>query len=309
VLLGYASALGQALLARERSRPHAWIDERERCRQAGLPADRPLAPKPQRARPLRARACAAGVPAAWVTGDRVDGHDRPLRLWLEGRSPPSVHAGSGQESGWVGAPQRQVHTILARLPVAGGTRLSAGDGAPGPRWDAWRWLPLAAPREPGWCRWWLVRRRRNDPPALTASSVLAPQATPLAAVVQVAGSRWTIARGVEAAKGEVGLDPEDVRTWTGGSRHSTLARWALALLTRMRAGPMAVEACKKRLRPRLSSRPLAACKAGRGLASRCASPRGVGCWAGGLVRAADGPSHPALVAMASVAPGPRPILP
>jgi SRSO17 transposase len=61
----------------------------------------------------------------------------------------------------------------------------------------------------------------------------------------VAGSRWTIESGVEAAKGEVGLDHDEVRTWTGWYRHITLAMWALALLTIMRAGPIAVEALKK----------------------------------------------------------------
>jgi hypothetical protein len=44
--------------------------------------------------------------------------------------------------------------------------------------------------------------------------------------------------------------------------------WALALLTIMRAGPIAVEALKKSLRPRREARPLAAFKAGRGLSSR-----------------------------------------
>jgi SRSO17 transposase len=58
--------------------------------------------------------------------------------------------------------------------------------------------------------------------------VFAPQAPTLDAVVRVAGSRWTIARGVEAAKGEVGLDHDEVRSWTGWPRHLTLAMWAYA---------------------------------------------------------------------------------
>jgi SRSO17 transposase len=242
VLLGYASPLGHALLDRERYLPKAWTDERERCRQAGIPADRPVVTTPPRACHMLARAFAAGVPAAWVTGDSVYGHDRPLRLWLEGRSQPYVLAVSGKEYVWVGSPPRQVKTLLASLPVEGWTRRSAGDGAKGPRWYDWRWLSLAAPLEPGWCRWWLVRRSMNDPTELTASIVFAPQATPLEEVVQVAGSRWTIASGFEAAKGEVGLDHDEVRTWTGWYRHITLAMWALALLTSIRAGPIAVEA-------------------------------------------------------------------
>jgi SRSO17 transposase len=136
---------------------------------------------------------------------------------------------------------RQVNTILATLPGARWTRLSAGDGATGPRWYDWRWLPLAKPSEPGWRRWLLVRRRVSTPAERQASVVFAPQATTLEAAVRVAGSRWTIASGVEAAKGEVGLDHDEVRRWTGWYRHITLVMWALALLTVMRAGTIAVE--------------------------------------------------------------------
>jgi hypothetical protein len=42
----------------------------------------------------------------------------------------------------------------------------------------------------------------------------------------------------------VGLDHDEVRTWTGWYRQITLAMWALARLTIMRAGPIAVEALK-----------------------------------------------------------------
>jgi SRSO17 transposase len=268
VWLGAASPLGHGRLDGALSLPKDWTDARERCRQAGIPADRPCATKPPPARQLRARAVAASVPAAWVTGDRVSGPDRPLRLWLEGRSPPDVLAVSGPASVWGGSPPRPGKTLLASLPVAGWTRLRAGAGAKGPRWSDGRGLPLAAPREPGWCRWWLVRRRLHEPTELTAAIVLAPQAPPLEEVVPVAGSRGTSESGGAAATGEAGLEHAEVRTWTGWYRQITLALWALARLTSRRAGPIAVEAFKKRRRPRREARPRAAFKAGRGLASR-----------------------------------------
>jgi SRSO17 transposase len=98
--------------------------------------------------------------------------------------------------------------------------------------------------EPGWGRWVLVRRRVSDPTDLTAYVVFARQATTLEEVVRVAGSRWTIESGFEEAKGEVGLDHSEVRSWTGWYRHITLAMWAYALLVVMRAGTIAVEALK-----------------------------------------------------------------
>jgi SRSO17 transposase len=124
---------------------------------------------------------------------------------------------------------------LAALGAEGWCRLSAGDGAKGPRWYDWCWLPLARPLLSAWRRWLLVRRSVSDPTELTAYVVFAPEATTLATVVQGAGSRWTVARCFEEAKGEVGLDQYEVRSWTGWYRPITLARWAYALLTVLRA--------------------------------------------------------------------------
>ena len=69
--------------------------------------------------------------------------------------------------------------------------------------------------------------------------------TTLEEVVRVAGMRWTIEICFEAAKGEVGLDHYEVRSWTGWYRHITLALWALALLAVVRAGAIASETFKK----------------------------------------------------------------
>jgi SRSO17 transposase len=85
VCLGDARVRGQVLLDRELSLPAAWTQDRERCRQAGIPADRGVATTPPRARQLLARAFAAGVPAPWGTGDWVSGEDRRRRRWLEAR--------------------------------------------------------------------------------------------------------------------------------------------------------------------------------------------------------------------------------
>ena len=242
VLLGYASVRGHVLLDRELYLPQEWADDRERCQQAGIPAARRFATKPQLAQQMLAGACSAGVPATWVTGDRVSGNDRRLRLWLEAQPRAYVLAVSGQESVWLGWRQRQVNTILAALPAADWTRLSAGDGTKGPRWYAWHWRPLAEPREPDWRRGLLVRRSVSDPADLTADLVFAPQRTTLEELVRVAGTRWPIESGFEAAKGEVGVDHDEVRSGTGWSRQITLAMWAYALLTVLRAGALAVEA-------------------------------------------------------------------
>ena len=266
VFVGYASRHGHTLLDRELYLPAEWTNDRARCQQAGIAADRGFATKPALAKEMLQRTLAAGVPARWVTGDSVYGDDRRLRMWLEAQPQAHVLAVSGKEYVWLDVRQRQVKTILAALPTEGWTRLSAGEGAKGPRWYDWRWLPLAEPLEPNWRRWLLVRRSVSDSQDLQAYVVFAPQETPLAEVVRVAGTRWTIEQLFEAAKGEVGLDHYEVRSWTGWYRHITLAMWALALLTVLRAGASAVEAFKKSLPPPAGSS-LARFKAQRGLSS------------------------------------------
>jgi SRSO17 transposase len=267
VFRGDASRLGHTLLDRELSLPQEWMNDRDRCRQAGIPAAQRCATKPQRARQMLARACSAGVPATWGTGERVDGHDRRLRMGLEGQPHASGLAVSGQEAVWRDWRQQRVNTLVAGLPASGWTRLSADEGAKGPRWDDWRWLSWADPVHPAWRRWRLVRRRVSTPQERPASGVFAPHDTTWEAVVRGAGARWTMEPLLETAQGEVGLDHYEVRSWTGWYRHMTLALWALALLTVWRAGAVAVEACKKRRAPGDERSPLAAFKARRGRGS------------------------------------------
>jgi SRSO17 transposase len=265
VFLAYASRHGCTLLDRELYLPEAWTNDRVRCQRAGIPRARRFATKPALAKQMLQRTLAAGVPAQWVTGDSVYGDDRRLRMWLESCPQAYVLTVSGKEYVWLDWQQRRVSTVLAALPEDGWIRLSAGEGTKGPRWYDWRWLPLAAPLEPRWCRWLLIRRSTSEPADLAAYVVFAPEHTPLEAVVQVAGRRWTIESCFEAAKSEVGLDHYEVRSWTGWYRHITLTMWALALLTVLRAGAIAVEALKKSPPPGPSR--LAAFKASRGLRS------------------------------------------
>jgi SRSO17 transposase len=239
-----------------------------RCEAAGLPAERPCATKPQLAQQMLQRALDAGVPAAWVTGDSVSGDNRSLRLWLEANHRAHVMAVSGKDYVWRAGRQHRVKTLLAALEAEGWCRLRAGDGSQGPRWYDWCWLPWARPLLAAWRRWRLVRRRVSAPPAFTAYVVCAPAATALATVVQVAGSRGTVERCLEEAKGEVGLDHYEVRSWTGWYRHRTLAMWAYALLTGLRAAHLSTTAPLKKMTRGSTQGSLTAFKASRGLACR-----------------------------------------
>ncbi len=236
VFLTYAGPRGHTFLDRALYLPASWTDDRDRCRAAGIPDDVAFATKPALAQTMLERALAAGVPAAWVTADSVYGDVKYLRVWLEARPIGYVLAVSGKDTVWeVGLRQRRISTLLAAPPTAGWERLSAGDGAKGPRFYDWLRLPLAAPLVAGWRRWVLLRRSVADPTELTAYVCFAPDETTLADLVQVAGSRWTVEICFEAAKQEVGLAQYEVRSWTGWHRHVTLACLAHAFLTVVRA--------------------------------------------------------------------------
>jgi SRSO17 transposase len=235
VFLAYASRSGHTLLDRELYLPAAWTDERERCRRAGIPDDRAFATKPALARQMLERTLTAGIVLAWITGDSIYGDDRALRHWLEEHRQAYVLAVSGKESVWLRQQQRRIGPLLADLPAEGWERLSAGMGSKGPRWYDWQRLEASAPRQGGWKRWVLIRRSIEAPTEVTAYLAYAPATTPLAALVRVAGMRWTVEESIQTAKGEVGLDHYEVRSWTGWYRHITLAMWAQAFLAVVRA--------------------------------------------------------------------------
>jgi hypothetical protein len=202
-----------------------------------------------------------------------------------------VLAVSGTEAGWVRGPQRHVKPILASLPVEGWSRLRAGDGTNGPRWYDGHGRPLAQPPEPGWRRGLWVRRRVSTPPELQAYGVFAPHAPTREAVGRVAGSRWTIASGVAAAKGEVGLEHDEGRSGTGWHRQMTLAMWAYAWLVVRRAGLIASAGLKTRLPPSQTRSTRAALTAHQGRCSRYASPNGGGSCGGWSSRCRSPPSR------------------
>ncbi len=128
----------------------------------------------------------------------------------------------------------RVEDRVAEVPADGWQRLSAGDGAKGPRLYDWACLPYGSDAAPGWEKGLLIRRSLAEPDELAFYLTLPPDGTTLADLVRVAGTRWTIEACFEAAKGEVGLDQYEVRSWTGWHRHVTLAMLAHAYLAVLR---------------------------------------------------------------------------
>lgn len=163
VFLGYAGPHGHAAIDRALYVPRPWLEDPNRCRQAGMPSDLAFQTKPQLAWAMLERALAAGVPAAWVVADEVYGSDGVLRRALEARDQAYVLAVRGNQSlsTWLpyGPPtSTTVADIGGAVAPATWVRLSCGEGAQGPRLYDWASVPLRPALREGWVHGLLIRR-------------------------------------------------------------------------------------------------------------------------------------------------------
>jgi SRSO17 transposase len=226
VFLSYASARGRALIDRRIYLPKSWTDDSQRCAAAGVPAEVEFATKPELALEMITKAVAAGTPAAWVASDEAYGDNAAFRAGIAKLGLGYVLAVSctHRVPAWPGGKRRlRADHIAAALPARCWHRVSAGTGSKGPRWYDWAW---ASAHQPGHTL--LIRRGSGG--ELAFYRCWSPAPVPLAALVHVAGTRWSIEEQFQAAKSQVGLDHYQVRTWTGWHRFTTLAMLALAFL-------------------------------------------------------------------------------
>jgi SRSO17 transposase len=235
VFLGYASPRGQAGIDRALYLPREWAQDAERRAEAGVPETVAFQTKPRLAWEMLERALDAGVPAKWVVADEVYGSDGKLRRALEARDQAYVLAVKSNEMPTTWPPyappgQVTVSAVAGALAPEAWQRLSCGDGAQGERVYDWACVPLRPALRDGWVHALLVRRHPTEPGEVAYYLVYASVGTPLAEIVRAAGCRWAIEDVFKLAKGQVGLDQYEVRSWTGWHRHTILVLLALAIL-------------------------------------------------------------------------------
>jgi SRSO17 transposase len=235
VFLGYASQHGHAFLDRALYLPKGWTEDAGRREEAGVPAAVRFATKGELARTLLARAFAAAVPAAWVTGDEVYGNDGALRRWLESEHRPYVLAVACSHVVWDRGRQVRVEALVGQILQEEWPRIDVGAGSKGPRVYDWACARLPYWTEAGWAQWLLIRRSVTKPEEVTFYRAFGPEATTLAELARVAGTRWTIEESFQRAKA-IGLDQYEVRRWAGWYRHITLCLLAHAFLEVTRVG-------------------------------------------------------------------------
>ena len=226
VFLSYASARGRALIDRRVYLPRSWADDRCRRAAAGVPAEMKFATKPELALEMITGAVTAQMPASWVAADEVYGDNGAFRAGVAKLGLSYVLAVSCDHRipAFPGGKRRlRADRIAAALPAGCWHRISAGTGSKGPRWYDWAW---ASAHQPGHS----LLIRRGNTGELAFYRCWSPAPVPLATLVHVAGMRWAVEEGFQAAKDQAGLDHYQVRTWTGWHRFITLAMLALAFL-------------------------------------------------------------------------------
>ena len=231
VFLAYASKKGAAFVDRALYLPRAWTDAPDRCRAAGIPTTVRFATKLILAQRMLARAFAAGIPAGWVVADSAYGRSHAFRRWLEEHRcayalmVPNTHAVRYQDR------RQTVAKLVERLSDDVWKTVPTGAGRPSEDQQVWACLPLSEACAPGMRRWLLIRRGGDD---LRFFLAYGPEDTSEAGLLCVCSVRWQIEECFAQAKGEVGLDQYEVRTWDAWHRFVTLCLLAHAGLVVMR---------------------------------------------------------------------------
>lgn len=151
-------------------------------------------------------------------GDTVYGGAQSLRAALETRKQAYALAVACKEHVEVQRTRQRVDQAASSLTEEDWQILSAGAGSKGPRLFAWARVELTAPEISGWQHWLVVRRSLDEgakPAEMAYVLVFAPTDTSLEEMVEAFGARWTVEQCFEEAKGEVGLDEYEVRSWHG----------------------------------------------------------------------------------------------
>jgi SRSO17 transposase len=232
VFVTYSTTVGHTLIDREIYLPASWTGDPDRLTAAGVPEGTVFATKPQLAARMLARALDAGVSAGWVAGDEVYGNGPALRAGLEARGVGYVLAVACDHRVVTAVGKQRADALVARLPRRAWQRQSAGRGAKGHRYYDWAWIAITGTGddiEVAGYRWLLVRRHRSTGElAYYRCYTTAP--VPLAALVRVAGRRWTVEENFQTSKGCTGLDQHQVRIWTSWYRWTTLVMLGHLLL-------------------------------------------------------------------------------
>jgi SRSO17 transposase len=266
VHLAYARDGFHCLLDGELFLPEAWSNDRDRCREAGIPDDMAYRPKWRIALELYDRAVANGLRFDWATFDEGYGGKPEFLRELSARHQKFVGEVPRNFMGWIDAPRvvtrpyhkggrgrgrkvprlasgsraaRRVEAMLddPRLRDRPWKRYRVKDGHKGPMvWEVKhaRFYPVGADGLPGEPLHLIVARDVLNPGEMKFLVSNAADGTSVQAMLLVAFSRWRVERCFEDQKGEIGLDQYEGRRYRGLKRHLILSCMSYLFLSRVR---------------------------------------------------------------------------
>jgi SRSO17 transposase len=222
--------------------PQGWIDDPERCQEAGIPKDLPFRSKPQIALEQVKRALGNGLRLDWIGFDEGYGAKPWFLRDLEalgqtfiGEVPKTFRCFS--------APPR--YQSLQRPYVAKEAQnlVAHGKTFRGKGWKKYRirhktipdsWWEAKAGRVlmsvEGACHdqeYWLIVARNCRSGEIKYFISNAPPRTSLKRLLEAAFSRWGIEHVFRVAKSEIGLGHYEGRRWRGLMRHMILCQLTL----------------------------------------------------------------------------------
>src|SRR5581483_3520707 len=266
VHLAYAVDDFHCLLDGELFLPESWANDRERCREAGIPDGMAYRPKWQIALELYDRAVTNQLSFEWVTFDEGYGGKPDFLRSLTARGQHYVGEIPRTFTGWLTAPrvvtrpyharQRGRGRRVPRLACGSPRAQAVGDmmNAPPLRdqpWQRWRvkdgekgpvvweckhvlFFPKDENGLPGAAHHLVIARNVLDPSEPKFFISNAPANTSVGTLLKVAFSRWRIERCFEDQKSEIGLDQYEGRRYLGLKRHLILSSVSYLFLARVR---------------------------------------------------------------------------
>jgi SRSO17 transposase len=267
VHLGYAVDDFHCLVDGELYLPESWVEDRERCREAGIPDEVGYRPKWGIALELYDRARGHGIEFEWLTFDEGYGSKTPFLRALDERKQRFIAEVPRNLGGWIEPPK----VAMRPYRKSGGgrprrtPRLTKGSPpaqridqlvAEHPKFTRQRWKKYRVKDgQKGPLVWevkhaTLIRRGDDGLPAetyrlLVARNVLdpnevkffltnAPESMSVGTLLLVAFSRWRVERCFQDQKQEIGLDAWEGRRWIGLKRHLIISAVSYLFLARVR---------------------------------------------------------------------------
>jgi SRSO17 transposase len=266
VHLAYATGDFHCLVDGDLFLPESWSEDRDRCREAGIPDDVVYRAKWKIALEIYDRARGNGMVFDWVTCDEGYGAKPEFLRELTSRGQRFVAEVPTTFTGWIRAPRvterpfrrgRGRGRKTPRLVSGGAKAIGVGkmlkhspalrdqpwvrhrirDGEKGPMvWEAKHAMITVKDEKglPG-MRWHLiVARNVLKPDEIKFFVSNAAEDTPVETLLLVGFSRWRVERCFEDQKQEVGLDQWEGRRWRGLKRHLILTSVSYLFLARVR---------------------------------------------------------------------------